>query len=122
MAPRKYVHMLLIISELCIIGCCIFMIILYKSDEPWKHKIWIGSKILTLKKLIEVNNYNSYPILGFHPNVTKIESKYNYEELLKHSGKECEINYKQCGIMDTLGNIMCIPDEEECPINEKIVD
>ena len=29
----------------------------------------------------------------------------NYEELLKHSGKECEINYKQCGIMDTLGNI-----------------
>ena len=50
MAPRKYVHMLLIISELCIIGCCIFMIILYKSDEPWKHKIWIGSKILTLKK------------------------------------------------------------------------
>ena len=71
MAPRKYVHMLLIISELCIIGCCIFMIILYKSDVPWKHKIWIGSKILTLKKLIEVNNYNSYPILGFHPNGTK---------------------------------------------------
>ena len=122
MAPRKYVHMLLIISELCIIGCCIFMIILYKSDDLWKHKIWIGSKILTLKKLIEVNNYNSYPILGFLPNGTKIESKYNYEELLKHSGKECEINYKQCGIMDTLGNIMCIPDEEECPINEIIVD
>ena len=79
-------------------------------------------KNINIKKLIEVNNYRSYPILGFHPNGTKIESKYNYEELLKHSGKECEINYKQCGIMDTLGNIMCIPDEEECPINEKIVD
>ena len=60
------------------------------------HKIWMGSKILTLKKVIEKNNYNSYPILGFLPNGTIIESKYNYGELLKHSGKECEKNYKKC--------------------------
>ena len=121
MAPRKYVHMLLIISELSIIACCILMFIFHESDE-WEHKIWMGSKILTLKKVIEKNNYNSYPILGFLPNGTLIESKHNYEELLKHSGKECEKNYKKCGILDTLGNIMCIPNEEECPINEIIVD
>ena len=89
MAPRKYVHMLLIISELSIIACCILMFIFHESDE-WEHKIWMGSKILTLKKVIEKNNYNSYPILGFLPNGTLIESKYNYEELLKHSVKNAK--------------------------------
>jgi hypothetical protein len=62
------------------------MIVIYKKhkgDNSWENKIWMGSKILTLKKLIEDNNKNSYPILGFFPNGTKIESKYNYEELLK---------------------------------------
>ena len=117
--------MLLIISELCLIACCLLMIVIYKKhngNDRWRHKIWMGSKILTLKKLIEDNNYNSYPILGFNSNGTKIDSKYNYEELLNHSGKECEQNYKKCGIIDNLGNIMCIPEEEECPINEMIVD
>jgi hypothetical protein len=82
------------------------MIVIYKKhkgDNSWENKIWMGSKILTLKKLIEDNNKNSYPILGFLPNGTKIESKYNYEELLKHSGKECEQNYKKVALLITWG-------------------
>ena len=42
MAPRKYVHMLLIISELCLIACCLLMIVIYKKHEGndrWRHKI-----------------------------------------------------------------------------------
>lgn len=31
--------------------------------------------------------------------------------------EKCEANYKKCGILDTYGNILCIPNNEECPIN-----
>ena len=43
----------------------------------------------------------------------------NYSYLLMHSAKnECESNYKKCGILDSLKNIMCIPESEICPFNE----
>ena len=41
---------------------------------------------------------------------------------MKHSKETCEHNYKKCGILDTLGNVMCVPENDECPINEIIVD
>ena len=34
----------------------------------------------------------------------------------------CEEYYRPCGILDTLGNILCIDEEYDCPINEMIVD
>ena len=34
----------------------------------------------------------------------------------------CGLNYKQCGILDTVGNILCIEDYLECPINKMKVD
>ena len=43
-----------------------------------------------------------------------------YESLLTSSvkkGEPCPDNTKQCGILDTLGNIMCIDVNSECPIN-----
>ena len=43
-----------------------------------------------------------------------------YEFLITSSVKKCEPcpdNTKQCGILDTLGNIMCIDVNSECPIN-----
>jgi hypothetical protein len=47
----------------------------------------------------------------------------NYDYLLQHSTRgECEKNFKRCGILDTYGNIMCLPDKESCPINEIIID
>ena len=122
-APRKYVHLLLFISELAFIACSVMMFIIrINNSDDDRREIWMGSKILTLKELMKNNSFNSYPILYIYPNGTKIYYKYNYAELLKHSGKECEEKYKQCGILDTLGNIMCIPEEDECPINEMIVD
>ena len=48
------------------------------------------------------------------------KSKYNYDYLLQHSGSSCEAKYKKCGILDTMGNIMCIPEADECPINDVI--
>ena len=45
---------------------------------------------------------------------------YNYAFLLQHSTKNdfCEPNFKKCGILDSLGNIMCIPSTDNCPINK----
>ena len=48
-----------------------------------------------------------------------------YSTLIKDSvkkGEDCPINYKKCGILDTLDNIMCIKVEEKCPINLILID
>lgn len=41
-------------------------------------------------------------------------------KLVRENG--CAENYKPCGILDTIGNILCIDEEYDCPINEMIVD
>ena len=123
-APRKYVHMLLIFSELIIIGiiCLIMAIYTIRPKKYSKYIVWIASKILTVNKLIKQNNYEIYPILDINSNNIKKFYNQNYETLLKHSNKNREKYYKKYGLLDILGNIMCIPENEECPINEVIVD
>ena len=121
MAPRQYVHGLLILSYAIVFCCCLIMIIKY-NRTGWFHKIWIGSKILTVKNEIKNNNFNLYPLLNFNTDGTNIEYHQNYESLLKHSKKKCEENYQKCGVLDTYGNIMCIPINEDCPINDIKVD
>ena len=121
MKPRQYVHGLLIISYAILFTCCLIMIIKY-DRTGWFHKIWIGSKILTVKNEIKINNFELYPLITINSDGTNITYNQNYESLLKHSGKECDNNYKKCGILDTYGNIMCIPIGEECPINDIIID
>ena len=121
MKDRQCVHGLLILSYAFIFCCCLIMIIKY-DRTGWFHKIWIGSKILTVKNEIKINNFELYPLLNFTSEGLNNEYHQNYESLLKDSSKECKENYKKCGILDTYGNIMCIPKEEECPINDMIVD
>ena len=121
MAPRQIVHSLLILSEAIIIPCCLIMIIKYDRASK-KEKVWMGSKILTFERLNKQNNYLIFPLLSIEPDGNFTEYPKNYEYLLQHSGENCEENYKKCGILDTLGNIMCIPKEDECPINDIKVD
>ena len=119
--PRKKVHILLILSELILIGVAITMIIIYKRTED-SHQIWMGSKILTIQNILKSNNNDTYPktLIGDTGIFYAYKSKKNYDYFLKHSGTNCETNYKKCGILDTMGNIMCIPETEECPINDVI--
>ena len=122
MAPRKYVHSLLILSEIIIIVCCLIMIIKY-DRTGWNEKIWMGSKILTLKKEMRINNYELFPILNIYSENNKTVYNQNYKAILNNLNKYCEKeNYKVCGVIDTCGNKMCIPKEDECPINEIVVD
>ena len=53
------------------------------------------------------------------------ESDVSYLSLLYNNSvskeEQCEDGYKQCGILDTVGNILCLPNDSECPINDIII-
>ena len=123
MHPRKVVHLFLLISEILIASifitffCC-------GNALKFNQLIWIGSKTLTIQNILKNNMNNNYPLKSIQSieNLNLTLDK-NYDYLLNHSTKtNCEINFKQCGILDTYGNIMCIQENESCPINEIIID
>ena len=123
MHPRKYVHLSLLISEftLFVMMITIFSIGLIFNNK--KEFVWIGSKILTLKQMLEDNMYNNYPLISISKDNENPKFVFNYEYLLNHSTKDkCEDNFHKCGILDTFGNIMCIHNVIQCPINDIIVD
>ena len=50
------------------------------------------------------------------------KSKIKYKDLIKTNqvvskGNSCPLNYKLCGILDTLGRKLCVKNGESCPIN-----
>ena len=94
MKPRQLVRGFFIFAYVIIFCCCLIMIIKY-DRTGWYHKIWIGSKILTVKNEIKNNNFELYPILNLNSSGINDIYNQNYESLLKHSGKECEDNYKK---------------------------
>ena len=53
------------------------MMIAKYDRTDWDSKIWIGSKILTLKELIPMNNIQIYPIVDIHLNGTMVKYKEN---------------------------------------------
>jgi len=117
MKPRQKVHTLLLICEILFYFSILALSIIGCIKNPKKNeKIWFCSKILTLKQIVINNMKNTYPIEEIisenNPN------NYNYNYLLMHSTKnECETKYKKCGILDSMKNIMCIPESEICPLN-----
>jgi len=66
-------------------------------------------------------------------NITKIYSKQFYylkdeksfiEYSKKYSvsnGENCKDNYKKCGILNTEGRILCLPNKEDCPLNDFVI-
>lgn len=55
---------------------------------------------------------------------SSIESDNGYRKFLKNSvrnGEKCKEGFKNCGKLDDIGNYLCIPEEEDCPINDIIV-
>ena len=100
----------------------ILILVINEDSISGIERIWKYSKMKTIKKLLEKNNFETYPILYFDSNNNASLYKYNYQTLLANSSKQCQKAYKKCGILDTMGNIMCIPEEDICPINEVKID
>ena len=122
MHPRKYVHLSLLISEVILFILMITICVIGFIFNNKKEYVWMASKILTIKQILKDNMNNTYPIEYISDNEIITLNK-NYEYFLNHSTKiDCEPNFKKCGILDTYGNIMCIPENDSCPINEIIVD
>ena len=36
-------------------------------------------------------------------------------------GENCKDSYKKCGILNTEGRILCLPNDEECPLNDFVI-
>ena len=123
MHPRKYVHLSLLISEFIVFSLMITIFTYGLIIHNKKEYVWIASKILTIKQMLTDNLFNNYPLKSIKSDNNNVKLAQNYEYYLKHSSKTiCKQNFKKCGILDTYGNIMCIPENDLCPINEIIVD
>ena len=111
----------LLVSYCIIYGNLIALIIIYFSFDEVEH-IWFCSKILTIKNIIEKNN-NSNLLYSFTSlNNFSVLSKNYYDLLNLTRGEGCKENYKQCGILDTIGNKLCIEEFYFCPMNKMIID
>lgn len=74
------------------------------------------------RKVYGVNSMSITKWKGKKLCVKKIEDKtFLYYSLLFNSvqkGKECQAGYKQCGVLDSEENILCLPNNNDCPIND----
>lgn len=41
-----------------------------------------------------------------------------YKDYSVPSGENCKDSYKKCGILNTEGRILCLPNDEDCPLND----
>ena len=84
--------------------------------------LYYCSKLISVKKLVK-NNHNNEIFQEIDSNENLVGIASNYKELLQLTTKDgCIENYKQCGILDTVGNKLCIEEIYECPINKMKVD
>ena len=119
MNPRQKVHTLLLIGQLIIcLSLLILSIIGCTKNRKRAEIVWFCSKILTLERIVEKNAYDTYSLIEIseHGNLTY---NVNYLELLEDSNKNSKNeNFKECGILDSFGNIMLVPNSQDCPIND----
>ena len=120
---NKYSHLFYMISEFILAAMTlVFFIFGIKLKKNKKEIVWICSKIETVNKILENNSFIT-PITNFsleNSNDTKrMNDNYTYNILSSFIDKngKCKNGYSQCGILDSYGNIMCIPDNQKCPIN-----
>ena len=76
-----------------------------------------------------IEGMSTESIIEVPKNISKIYQNYflfkndsrNYFDYLKdfsvEKDEECKTNYKKCGILNTDGRILCLPNEENCPLN-----
>ena len=80
------------------------------------------SKIATMKNIVKINhNSKIFDHFNTDGELEGITTKYN--RLLELTTKDgCKEGYRKCGVLDTIGNTLCIDNNFGCPINRITVD
>ena len=100
----------------------------YESFYTWKGTYKIvkvgrsGRKAVQNISAVKINKL--YQNMFYYKNISKSYFDYlNNIDDINSANQNCKDNYKKCGILDTNNNILCIPINEECPLNDlKISD
>lgn len=114
-------------SIICISYIIIFVLAITIADKRFKKSnkfeyVWFCSKIKTIKKIVEITSFN-YKVFNTISSGKIIGLSSNYYDLLKlNTENGCLDNHKECGILDTLGNKLCIDSSYPCPLNDLIAD
>ena len=110
----------------------------YKEDQKC-YRIFFGFKEYTVQgeqigctgrygcetKIYSYHTYIKYFYIWKHTIFYYPEPYFNYTKLLNNysvpRGEKCREGYKQCGILDSVGNILCLEEEQKCSINDMIM-
>ena len=94
-----------------------------KKRRNKKEMVYYLSKITTIKNIVKANHqskiFNDFNEEG---NLEGININYNRLLELITDNDTCQKGYRKCGILDTIGNILCIDELFDCPINQINVD
>ena len=88
-----------------------------------KEMVYYLSKITTVKNIVKAN-HQSKIFNDFNEEGNLEGININYQRLLEliTNNNTCQKGYRKCGVLDTLGNILCIDELFDCPINQIYVD
>ena len=111
-------------------GCTCVGIYSYPKEQPGPYEVNPGScsKNQTFNGCIKVPNYDSQKLYLWEGGRFCSKS-YNpelngYIYFLNNSvskDEDCQNGYKKCGKLDEMDNYLCIPNNEDCPINDIVI-
>ena len=112
----------LILRIISLILLLIILSIVYSTRNSENDKfnyVYYMSKIITIKKII-LENHNSEILDDFSPTGEPLALSIGYKNLLKlvKNKNGCISGYRPCGILDTYGNVLCIDEFVDCPVNK----
>ena len=94
----------------------------YYEKDQFQY-IYYMSKIATIKSVILDNHYTEIlDSFTYSGQPTTLSTSYRSLLKLVKNKNGCISNYKPCGILDTYGNVLCIDEFLDCPINRLKVD
>ena len=117
-----FISVMLFTYLLCL-GLMIILIVFRYRDSRKFEYIWISSEIKTIKNIVTISSYEKKIFNSISPQGTVNTLSAAYYDLLKLTSKSgCKNGYRQCGILDTFKNKLCIDNNYPCPINSLTVD
>jgi len=86
---------------------------LYKNSCQLNNLNQSDCKEIKEKKNISLKKWKGSYFCG-----SSIKPKSYFELNIVHKNERCSQKYKKCGIIDSLNNYLCVPENEMCPLNK----